>query len=104
MPDTLLIFGIPLKSAFQHLLFILDALGDNRDIQQHNDKGNYGTKHHRHGQEQKQRSHIHWMPDDAIEPCVNDFLVLLHLHRAGKPNILSQYLCVQRVGQEKNDR
>ena len=50
---SLLVFAVAFKSFFQHGFFVADALGDERDIQQHDAEGNGRGQHQRHHEEEE---------------------------------------------------
>ena len=75
----LLVFPVTVQPFFQNLFFILYPPGNQRDVKQHYKERKGRSKYQRHHQEEDRGGHIHRMPDNAVEACVDNLLILLHL-------------------------
>lgn len=62
----LLIFAIALQALFQNGFFVADALGDEGDIEQHDEEGEGRSQHQRHGEEEDNGGRVHRVSDDTI--------------------------------------
>ena len=80
----LLIVFIAFKSFLQYGFFTGDALGDEWNISQHNQKRDGRTQYQWYGQKHHCCGHIHGMADNAVQPRVDDLLTVLDLYGAGK--------------------
>ena len=50
VPNFLFVLGVSLKSLLQDGLLVVDALGDDGDVEQHNQKRPRGSQHQRHSE------------------------------------------------------
>ena len=97
----LFVFDIALQTLFQNGFLVADALGDEGDIEQHNQEGEGRGQHQRHSEEEDNRGRVHRMTDDAIEPRVDDLLVFLHLDGAGEVGVFAEHHPVQDIAEQE---
>ena len=90
VPDAAFIVSVAFQAFLEDGLFVLDALGDEGEIEKHDEERDRRCQDQRHHQEEDGSGHVHRVADDAVQTGIDDFLALLHLYGPGQICILPE--------------
>ena len=97
----LFILAVAFEAFFQNSFLVAYSLGDERDIEQHNQEGDGRSQHQGQREEEDDCGRVHRVTDDAVEPRVDDLLVFLYLDSAGEVGVFAEHYPIQDIAENE---